>query len=72
MRIAVPDFVSSTIIPLVVAVKGRLPVTYSRPEYVKVGGLMTYGQSVNDLFRRAATYVDCTASGRVGHKRRKS
>ena len=40
------------------AVKSRLPATYTRPEYVEAGGLMTYGPSINDLFRRAATYVD--------------
>ena len=37
------------------AVKSRLPATYTRPEYVEDGGLMTYGPSINDLFRRAAT-----------------
>jgi len=40
------------------AAKSRLPATYTRPEYVEDGGLMTYGPSINDLFRRAATYVD--------------
>ena len=40
------------------AVKHRLPATYARPEYVEAGGLMYYGTSYNDLFRRAATYVD--------------
>jgi putative ABC transport system substrate-binding protein len=45
------------------AVKGRLPATYSRPEYVEEGGLMTYSVSVNDLFRRAATYIDKILKG---------
>jgi putative ABC transport system substrate-binding protein len=40
------------------AVKSRLPALYPQSEYVEDGGLMTYGVSVNDLFRRAATYVD--------------
>ena len=40
------------------AVKSRLPVIYDRREYVEAGGLMTYGVSLNDLDRRAATYVD--------------
>jgi putative ABC transport system substrate-binding protein len=40
------------------AVKNRLPAIYDRPEFVEDGGLMTYGVSQNDLFRRAATYVD--------------
>jgi putative tryptophan/tyrosine transport system substrate-binding protein len=45
------------------AVKNRLPVTYPRPEHVEDGGLMTYGPNVNDLFRRAATYVDRILKG---------
>jgi len=47
------------------AVKNRLPVTYTRPEYVEEGGLMTYGPNINDLFRRAATYVDKILKGRT-------
>ncbi len=31
---------------------------YPRTEFVEAGGLMTYGTSVPDLYRRAATYVD--------------
>jgi putative tryptophan/tyrosine transport system substrate-binding protein len=45
------------------AVKSRLPATYTRPEYVEDGGLMTYGPSISDLFRRAATYVDKILKG---------
>jgi len=45
------------------AVKNRLPATYTRSEYVEDGGLMTYGPSINDLFRRAATYVDKILKG---------
>jgi putative ABC transport system substrate-binding protein len=45
------------------AVKNRLPAMYGQPEYVDVGGLMFYGTSVTDLFRRAATYVDKILKG---------
>jgi putative ABC transport system substrate-binding protein len=45
------------------AVKNRLPVIYAQPEYVEAGGLMTYGVSITDLFRRAATYVDKILKG---------
>jgi putative ABC transport system substrate-binding protein len=45
------------------AVKSRLPAIYGRPEHVEDGGLMTYGVSITDLFRRAATYVDKILKG---------
>ena len=45
------------------AVKSRLPAIYRRPEYVEAGGLMTYGASITDLYRRAATYVDKILKG---------
>ena len=44
-------------------VKHRLPATYSQPEYVEAGGLMTYGTNYPELFRRAATYVDKIVKG---------
>ena len=40
------------------AAKHRLPAVYAQRAYVDVGGLMSYGPDVADLFRRAATYVD--------------
>ena len=45
------------------AVKSRLPTMYNRLEYVQAGGLMTYGVSLTDLDRRAATYVDRILKG---------
>jgi len=45
------------------AVKSRLPATYPETEYVEAGGLMSYGVSNIDLFRRAATYVDKILKG---------
>jgi putative ABC transport system substrate-binding protein len=45
------------------AVKNRLPGMYSRREFVEAGGLMSYGVSVSDLFRRAAGYVDKILKG---------
>jgi putative ABC transport system substrate-binding protein len=45
------------------AVTSRLPAMYSRPELVEAGGLMTYGASFTDLYRRAATYVDKILKG---------
>jgi putative tryptophan/tyrosine transport system substrate-binding protein len=40
------------------AVKNRLPAIYYSTEFVEDRGLMSYGVSFTDLFRRAATYVD--------------
>jgi ABC-type uncharacterized transport system substrate-binding protein len=38
--------------------KSRLPAMFPEKDFVDVGGLMAYGPSVSDNFRRAATYVD--------------
>ena len=46
------------------AIKSRMPAVYQAGEYVDAGGLMFYGASINDLFRRAATYVDKILKGR--------
>jgi len=45
------------------AAKNRLPAVYTSREYVDAGGLMAYGPSIADLFRRAATYVDKILKG---------
>jgi putative tryptophan/tyrosine transport system substrate-binding protein len=45
------------------AAKNRLPAIYYTAEWVEAGGLMTYGASFTDLFRRAATYVDRILKG---------
>ena len=36
----------------------RLPAIYPQDEFVEAGGLMSYGADFNDLYRRAAVYVD--------------
>jgi ABC-type uncharacterized transport system substrate-binding protein len=45
------------------AAKSRLPAIYPYLEYVEAGGLMSYGVQVNDLYRRAASYVDKILKG---------
>ena len=40
------------------ATKQRLPSIGGCGEYVEAGGLMSYGQNLREVFRRAATYVD--------------
>jgi putative ABC transport system substrate-binding protein len=38
--------------------KHRLPAMYNGREFAELGGFMSYGASISDLNRRAATYVD--------------
>ncbi len=45
------------------AAKHRLPAMYPYREFVEAGGLMAYGSSLGDLFRRAAIYVDKILKG---------
>jgi putative tryptophan/tyrosine transport system substrate-binding protein len=43
---------------LTFALTTRLPMIYSTRDFVETGGLMSYGPSYVDLFRRAGDYVD--------------
>ena len=45
------------------AAKSRLPVMHSASRFVTGGGLMSYGASITDVDRRAATYVDKILKG---------
>ena len=45
------------------AAKSRLPTVYMESRWVEGGGLMSYGPSYRDLFRRAAIYVDKILKG---------
>jgi putative ABC transport system substrate-binding protein len=43
--------------------KHRLPSMFHAREFVELGGLISYGASITDLYRRAATYVDKILKG---------
>jgi putative tryptophan/tyrosine transport system substrate-binding protein len=45
------------------AAQNRLPLMSEVKEFAEAGGLMTYGASLPDLFRRAAYYVDRILKG---------
>jgi len=63
LMLAGPIFTSHRKQLVDLAVKSRLPAIYDRAEFVEDGGLMSYGVSQNDLYRRAATYVDKILKG---------
>ena len=45
------------------AAKNRLPAIYSQREFVDEGGLMSYGPSLSDMYRRAVAQVDKILKG---------
>jgi putative ABC transport system substrate-binding protein len=42
----------------ILAVGARMPTMYVHRDYVEAGGLISYGANIQNLFRRAADYVD--------------
>jgi putative ABC transport system substrate-binding protein len=45
------------------ALSRRMPAVYPTREFVEVAGLISYGPSLSDLYRRAASYVDKIIKG---------
>jgi putative ABC transport system substrate-binding protein len=45
------------------AAKNRLPAMYELRPFVDAGGLISYGTDINDIWRRAAVYVDKILKG---------
>jgi putative ABC transport system substrate-binding protein len=72
MRRRLPDALMTTADPIILsyrtlivefATRHRLLSVYPNRDYVKLGGLMFYGTSTTDMWRRAATYVDKILKG---------
>ena len=55
-----PDFFTTPHrVPIIIAAaRDNVPAVYANSEFVKEGGLLSYGIDLVDIFRRAATYVD--------------
>jgi putative ABC transport system substrate-binding protein len=56
-------FAARTTFLAVLAVARHLPAMYGEREFVDAGGLVSYGVSLGDQFRRAAGYVDKIIKG---------
>ena len=58
MTMAIPFFFAERKRIVELAGKYRLPAIYFQKEFVDEGGLMFYGVDYDDLYRKAAHYVD--------------
>jgi putative ABC transport system substrate-binding protein len=63
MPISSPRFFAERKRIVELAGKHRLPAIYPQKEFVDEGGLMSYGVDFDELFRRAAVYVDKILKG---------
>jgi len=63
MTITAPRFIAERKRIVELAGKYRLPAIYFQKEFVDAGGLMSYGADFDDLYRRAAVYVDKILKG---------
>ena len=63
MTLTSPSFFAERKRIVELAGKHRLPAIYFQREFVDEGGLMSYGADYDDLFRRAAVYVDKILKG---------
>ena len=58
--VVIPDvFMAAHRAPIIMAAaRNNVPAVYTLSEFVRDGGLLSYGTDQVDLFRRAAAYVD--------------
>jgi len=58
-----PPFLSIRRRMIDLAARGRIPGMYHNAVFIRDGGIISYGADLDDLFRRAATYVDKILKG---------
>jgi len=58
-----PFFANENARIAMLALKHHIPTMSGEPSFAEAGGLMTYGPSIPDLWRRAAVYVDKILKG---------
>ena len=61
--LASPFFNSNRARLVDLALKYKLPAIYETAEYVRDGGLLSYGPDLSELFRRAASYIHRILAG---------
>jgi putative tryptophan/tyrosine transport system substrate-binding protein len=61
--VASPLFTSQRVRVAELGLKHRLPSMFGTKLEVEAGGLMSYGADLDDLFRRAALYIDKILKG---------
>jgi putative ABC transport system substrate-binding protein len=61
--VASPLYASHKEVLAALALKQRLPEMVGTKEEVEAGGLMSYGADIDDLYRRAALYIDKILKG---------
>jgi putative tryptophan/tyrosine transport system substrate-binding protein len=63
--VALPHALTIFNAPMIIALaqRYRIPCIYAQAEAVAIGGLISYGLSWNDQFRRVADYVDRVLKG---------
>jgi putative tryptophan/tyrosine transport system substrate-binding protein len=56
-------FVSRRVQLATLAVRDRIPASFSVREYAAAGGLMSYGPNLGDMFRQAGIYAGAILKG---------
>ncbi len=63
IAVSSPVFSAEKVRIVILAARFSLPAMYEHRDFVEAGGLMSYGPDLNDVFRRAAAYIDRILKG---------